>query len=73
MSARLATVLMLTATAATLSACDLSMTQQRKLTTYAPTSLWKDGSSARPLPEHVVAQGDVDLANEAKTPPPVTV
>jgi mono/diheme cytochrome c family protein len=55
-----------------LSACDLSMTQQRKLTTYAPTALWPNGSSARPLPAHVVAQGDVALAAEAKTPPPVT-
>lgn len=55
-----------------LSACDLSMTQQRKLTTYAPSQLWPDGSSARPLPAHVVAQGDVERAAEAKTPPPVT-
>ena len=56
----------------TLAACDLSMTQQRKLTTYAPTALWPDGTSARPLPAHVVAQGDVARAAEAKTPPPVT-
>jgi mono/diheme cytochrome c family protein len=62
----------LAAGAVTLGACDLSMTQQRKLNTYAPTSLWKDGGSARPLPQHVVAQGDVGLADEAKTPPPVT-
>lgn len=55
-----------------LSACDLSMTQQRKLTTYAPSQLWPDGSSARPLPPHVVAQGDVERAAEAKTAPPVT-
>ena len=55
-----------------LSACDLSMTQQRKLTTYAPTALWRDGTSARPLPAHVVAQGDVTRAAEAKTPPPAT-
>ena len=55
-----------------LTGCDLSMTQQRKLTTYAPTSLWPDGSSARPLPAHVVAQGDVERASEAKTAPPIT-
>lgn len=55
-----------------LSGCDLSMTQQRKLTTYAPTALWPDGSSARPLPADVVAQGDVARAAAAKTPPPVT-
>jgi mono/diheme cytochrome c family protein len=57
---------------AALGGCDLSMTQQRKLTTYAPTSLWPDGSSARPLPANVVAQGDVERAREARTPPPVT-
>lgn len=55
-----------------LAGCDLSMTEQRKLTTYAPSSLWPDGSSARPLPAHVVAQGDVRRAEEAKTAPPVT-
>ena len=48
------------------------MTQQRKLKTYAPTALWPDGSSARPLPDHVVAQGDVQRAATAKAPPPVT-
>jgi mono/diheme cytochrome c family protein len=55
-----------------LAACDLSMTQQRKLNTYAPSALWPDGSDARPLPAHVVAQGDVERAAEAKNPPPVT-
>lgn len=60
------------AAAMTLAACDLSMTQQRKLNTYAPTSLWPDGTSARPLPAHVVAQGDVERAAEATTPPAVT-
>jgi mono/diheme cytochrome c family protein len=48
------------------------MTQQRKLATYAPSSLWPDGTSARPRPEHVVAQGDVKQDAAAKTPPPVT-
>jgi mono/diheme cytochrome c family protein len=55
-----------------LAGCDLSMTEQRKLSTYAPTSLWPDGSSARPLPANVVAQGDVARAAAAVTPPPVT-
>jgi mono/diheme cytochrome c family protein len=55
-----------------LTACDLSMTEQRKLKTYAPTSLWPDGSSARPLPAHVVAQGDVERAEQTRTAPPVT-
>lgn len=58
--------------AALLPGCDLSMTEQRKLTTYAPTALWPDGTSARPLPDGVVAQGDVERATAAKTPPPVT-
>jgi mono/diheme cytochrome c family protein len=55
-----------------LSACDLSMTQQRKLATYAPSSLWPDGTSARVLPDNVVAQGDVARATAAKAPPPIT-
>jgi mono/diheme cytochrome c family protein len=67
-----AIVAALAAAGFTLAACDLSMTQQRKLTTYAPTALWPDGTSARPLPAHVVAQGDVARAAEAKTPPAVT-
>jgi mono/diheme cytochrome c family protein len=55
-----------------LAGCDLSMTEQRKLATYAPSTLWTDGTSARPLPDHVVAQGDVRRAAAEKTPPPVT-
>ena len=55
-----------------LSGCGLSMTQQRKLKTYAPTAIWPDGTSARPLPDDVVAQGDSERADEASHPPPVT-
>jgi mono/diheme cytochrome c family protein len=55
-----------------LSACDLSMSQQRKLATYAPSSIWPDGTSARALPDNVVAQGDVARAATAKAPPPIT-
>jgi mono/diheme cytochrome c family protein len=62
----------LVACAVALMSCDLSMTEQRKLKTYAPSPLWSDGSSARPLPANVVAQGDVARAAAAKTPPPVT-
>jgi mono/diheme cytochrome c family protein len=47
------------------------MTQQKKYNTYSPAKLWPDGSSARPLPAHVVAQGDLELEKEAKTPPKV--
>jgi mono/diheme cytochrome c family protein len=52
--------------------CDVSMTQQRKLKTYAPTDIWADGTSARPLPEGVVAQGDLARDEIAAHPPPVT-
>lgn len=69
----LLTMIVLATAALTLAACDLSMDQQRKLSTYAPTSLWPDGAAARPLPDGVVAQGDVARAAEAKDPPPVTV
>jgi mono/diheme cytochrome c family protein len=55
-----------------LAGCDLSMTEQRKLKTYAPTGLWSDKTSARPLPEGVVAQGDVERAAAERTPPPVS-
>lgn len=52
-----------------LAGCGLSMTQQRKLKTYAATGLWGDGTSARPLPADTVAQGDGARAAEEKKPP----
>jgi mono/diheme cytochrome c family protein len=52
-----------------LCGCGLSMTQQRKYKTYAPSTLWADGASARPLPDGVVAQGDLALAAIAAEPP----
>ncbi|HVU20497.1 MAG TPA: cytochrome c [Rhizomicrobium sp.] len=55
-----------------LAACGLSMTQQRKYTTYAPASLWPDGTSARPLPAHAVARGAVARHDQETKPPPVT-
>ncbi len=55
-----------------LAGCDLSMTQQNKYDTYAPASLWPDGTSARPLPAHVVAQGDLAREKAETTPPKVT-
>ena len=51
-----------------LGSCDLSMTEQRKLGTYAPTSIWANGTSARPLPAGAVAQGDLERAAAAKRP-----
>lgn len=55
-----------------LCGCGLSMTQQAKLKTYAASSIWPDGTSARPLPPDVVAQGDMQLVTEEENPPPVT-
>jgi mono/diheme cytochrome c family protein len=52
-----------------LSGCGLSMTEQRKYKTYAPSSFWNDGASARPLPDGGVAQGDLALAAIAAEPP----
>jgi mono/diheme cytochrome c family protein len=56
-----------------LAACGLSMTQQRKYTTYAPSNFWSNGASARQLPAHVVAQGAEKRHDEEVKPPPVTM
>ncbi|WP_241667076.1 c-type cytochrome [Muricoccus nepalensis] len=55
-----------------LAGCRLDMVQQRRMDTYAPTAVWKDGTTARPLPEGVVARGDLARDAAAATPPPVT-
>jgi len=52
-----------------LCGCGLSMTQQRKYKTYSPSTLWADGTSARPLPDGGVAQGDLALAPIEAEPP----
>ena len=54
-----------------LAGCDVSMTQQKRYDTYAPSTVWENGASARPLPDGVVAQGDLAWAEAARTPPPV--
>jgi hypothetical protein len=48
--------------------CGLSMTEQRKYKTYAPSTFWADGASARPLPDGVVAEGDVASVAEPAAP-----
>jgi mono/diheme cytochrome c family protein len=48
------------------------MDEQKRYETYEPAAVWPDGSSARPLPEGVVAQGDLAYLAAAATPPPVT-
>ena len=55
-----------------LAGCDLSMTQQPKYTAYAPSSIWPDGTSARPLPKGAVAQGDLAREAAQNKPPEVT-
>jgi mono/diheme cytochrome c family protein len=55
-----------------LAGCDLSMTHQKKYNTYSSADLWDDGTSARPLPDHVVAQGDLPRADRDAHPPPAT-
>ena len=45
---------------------DQSMRQQNRYDTYAPSKFWPNGSEAQPLPEGVVAQGDVDRVRDCK-------
>ena len=55
-----------------LTGCRLDMVQQRRMDTYEPTTVWKDGTTARPLPAGVVARGDLARDAAAAEPPPVT-
>jgi mono/diheme cytochrome c family protein len=48
------------------------MTQQKRDSTYAPAKLWSDGTAAQPLPEHVVAQGDLARDRAATAAPAVS-
>jgi mono/diheme cytochrome c family protein len=59
--------------ALTLAGCkDVSMREQNKLETYGPSALWPDGKAARPLPDHVVAQGDLARDASMAGPPKAT-
>src|ERR1700742_521547 len=59
-------------TALLLAGCnDISMTQQKRYDTYAPAALFPDGTEAQALPAGVVAQGDLDRADQAAKPPAV--
>lgn len=59
--------------AVVLAGCDQqSMIQQNRYDAYEPSTLWRNGSEAQPLPEGVVAQGDVERQKEIAQPPPVT-
>ena len=55
-----------------LTGCRLDMVQQRRMDTYEPTTVWKDGTTARPLPEGVVARGDLARDAAAAEPPLIT-
>src|SRR5438270_13538173 len=69
MSARAAIAIL----ALLLAGCDdQSMRQQKRYETYSAAQLWPDGTSARPLPEGVVAQGDPARAAQVANPPEVT-
>ena len=58
--------------ALTLGGCDFDMRVQPKFKAQAPTNMCADGTSQRPLPKGVVAQGDLGRDEAAKNPPPVT-
>jgi mono/diheme cytochrome c family protein len=54
-----------------LPGCRQEMAQQKRYDTYGTASLWPDGAAARPLPEGVVAQGDLARL-EASSQPAIT-
>jgi mono/diheme cytochrome c family protein len=55
-----------------LAACsDQSMERQPKARSYRPSEIWSDGTSARPLPPHTVARGDLAREAALADPPPV--
>jgi len=55
-----------------LAGCKQEMTHQRRQDTYSRSSIWRDGTAARPLPPGTVARGDLDRDAEAADPPEVT-
>jgi len=46
----------------------MEMAQQKRYETYGTAQLWPDGAAARPLPEGVVAQGDLAWLASAAQP-----
>jgi mono/diheme cytochrome c family protein len=51
---------------------DQSMRVQKRYETFAPATVWRDGTAARPLPAGVVAQSDLDRGAAVETPPALT-
>jgi mono/diheme cytochrome c family protein len=69
MSSRVTIILLV---ALPLAACgDQSMTRQNRYSTYGEAALFRDGHEAQPLPAGVVAQGDLERAQQAAQPPTV--
>ncbi len=65
-------ILLSLAAALLLAGCnDISMTRQNRYGTYTPAALFPDGTEAQALPAGVVAQGDLDRAEQATNPPKV--
>ena len=56
---------------ALLAGCRHDLADQPKYSTFAPSSLWKDGGAARPLVAGTVARGALDRRDALATPPPV--
>ena len=56
-----------------LSACDdVSMTQQKRYGTFSRAALFENGSEAQPLPEGVVAEGDVERKSRTQQRPQIS-
>lgn len=55
-----------------LAACQPELAEQPKYETFAPSDLWADGASARPLVQGTVAQGALARSAAARTPPAVS-
>lgn len=55
-----------------LAGCDQDMAEQKRYTAYEPAPLWPNGTSARPLPEGVVAQSDPAYFAAIAEPPLVS-
>jgi mono/diheme cytochrome c family protein len=64
--------MLLASCAVSVGGCGVSMTEQKRYRTYAPSAFWPDGASARPLPENSVAQSDVARAHATAQPPDVS-
>jgi mono/diheme cytochrome c family protein len=67
---RAAAILVLAAVA--LAGCKQWMERQPRYDTYAPSSLWPNGSEAQHPPAGTVAQGDLAARAALTTPPKVT-